>query len=59
MPLLIGRKEGERIVIDERIVVEVAKIRRGYVQLSINAPEGVTIRRGEISRDELAKIKTS
>lgn len=50
MPLLIGRKQGERIVIDERIVIEVAKIKRGYVHLSINAPDDVPIRRSEMPK---------
>jgi carbon storage regulator len=52
MPLVLGRRLGERVIIDERIVIEIADIRRGQVQLSINAPDDVPIRRGEIRKED-------
>ena len=52
MPLMIGRKEGERILIGDNIVIEVAKIRRGQVQLSINAPQDVPIRRLDLKQQD-------
>jgi len=46
--LVLCRKLGEQIVIDGRIVVCVVKIRRGRVQLAIEAPPEVTVVRREL-----------
>ena len=37
-----------RIVIDERIVIHILRSRGSSVRIGIDAPEGVSIRRGEL-----------
>lgn len=46
--LLLSRKEGERIVIGDNIVVTVIDVGRGKVRLSITAPKSVSVDREEI-----------
>jgi carbon storage regulator len=52
--LVLTRKAGERIVIDDSIVVEVLEIQGNRVRIGIQAPSGVTI-----LREELITGKTS
>jgi carbon storage regulator len=52
--LVMSRRPGERIVIDNSIVVTILRTARGRVRLGIDAPAGVTIR-----RDELLKAATN
>jgi len=50
--LVLSRKLGERIVIDDRIVITVAEIRRGRVpkvRLAIDAPREIPIHRAELT----------
>ncbi len=45
--LVITRKEGERIVIDDDIVITVVESKRGSVRIGIQAPPQVAIAREE------------
>jgi len=46
--LVLSRKAGEAIVIDNRIKVRVLQVSRSRVRLAIEAPENVSVDRGEI-----------
>ncbi|MCY6370403.1 carbon storage regulator [Clostridium ganghwense] len=46
--LVLGRKPGEYVVIDEKIKVEVVKSEKGDLRLAIDAPREIKIVRGEI-----------
>jgi carbon storage regulator len=46
--LVLTRKAGERIVIDDSIVVEVLEVQGNRVRIGIQAPQGVTILREEL-----------
>jgi carbon storage regulator CsrA len=46
--LVLSRAAGQNVVLDDRIVVTVLVSRPGIVRLGIDAPDGVTVRRGEL-----------
>jgi carbon storage regulator len=46
--LVLTRKIGERIVIDNQIVIEVLQVKGNRVRLGIEAPAGATILRQEL-----------
>jgi carbon storage regulator len=46
--LVLTRKVGERIVIDDSIVVTVLKVEGNRVRIGIRAPETVVIQRDEL-----------
>ncbi len=46
--LVLTRKAGERIVIDDSIVVEVLEVQGNRVRIGIQAPQGITILRQEL-----------
>ncbi|OCT16376.1 carbon storage regulator [Paenibacillus pectinilyticus] len=46
--LVVGRKPGEYIVINENIIVKVVKTEDGNLRLAIEAPQHVPIMRGEL-----------
>ena len=46
--LVLSRKKGEMIVIDDRITVKVVRIKGRTVGIGIEAPTEVPIRRGEL-----------
>ena len=46
--LVLTRKAGERIVIDNDIVVEVLEVQGNRVRIGIQAPPGITILRQEL-----------
>jgi carbon storage regulator len=46
--LVIRRRIGERIVIAEGIEITVASLSPGAVKLTISAPRGVSVLRGEV-----------
>lgn len=48
--LILGRRQGESIVIDGGIRIVVLATDRGAVRLGIEAPSDVTILRGEIAQ---------
>jgi carbon storage regulator len=51
--LVLGRRLGEFILIDNRIVVMVIKSEEGSLRLAIDAPPDVKIVRGEIKEKAL------
>lgn len=46
--LVLSRKIGERIVIDDQIVVTVIEIRGGQIRLGIEAPKEIPVWREEV-----------
>jgi carbon storage regulator len=48
--LVLTRKPGERLVIDNTVVVTVMQVGRGQVRLGIEAPPEVRILRDELRR---------
>jgi carbon storage regulator len=46
--LVLSRKIGESIIIDERIVVDVVRIAGRVVRLGVTAPRELNIRRAEL-----------
>jgi carbon storage regulator len=50
--LVLGRKPGEYIVINDKIIVKVIKSEDGHLRLAINAPKDVEIIRGELLKAE-------
>ncbi|MDD4602149.1 MAG: carbon storage regulator CsrA [Negativicutes bacterium] len=46
--LALTRKVGERIVIDDSIIVTVVDVKGDYVRLALEAPKNIKIYRGEI-----------
>ncbi|MBI1314104.1 hypothetical protein GC176_22650 [bacterium] len=51
MPLTISRKPGETIRVSDSVVITVLECRRGRARLSIDAPDGFTIVRGELDSE--------
>ena len=49
--LVLGRKQGESIIIDDDIKVTVTKVTNGKVELGIEAPDDVRIVREEIYKE--------
>ena len=45
--LVLGRKPGEYVVIDDKIKIKVVKSDNGMLRLAIDAPRDVKIERGE------------
>ena len=54
--LMLSRKTNESIVIGDNIRVTVARIGRGRVQLAIDAPREVAIRREELAPEISAPV---
>jgi len=46
--LVLTRKAGERIVIDDNIIVEVLEVQGNRARIGIQAPQGVPILRQEL-----------
>jgi len=46
--LVLARKQGQTIVIDDRIKITVLRVKGRTVRLGIEAPDDVLIRRGEL-----------
>ncbi len=46
--LVLTRKVGEKINIDDNIVIKIVEISRGTIRIGIEAPENITILRHEI-----------
>lgn len=57
--LVLTRKAGERIVIDDSIVVEVLEVHGNRVRIGIQAPQGVTILRQELLNKNNASATTN
>ncbi|NQV29048.1 MAG: carbon storage regulator [Rhodopirellula sp.] len=52
--LVLSRREGETLVIGGNVVITVKQVRGSRVQVGIEAPDDVRVRRGELEpwRDE-------
>jgi carbon storage regulator len=46
--LVLTRKAGERIIVDDSIIVEVLEVQGNRVRIGIQAPQGVPILREEL-----------
>ena len=46
--LVLTRKQGQTIVIDDRIKITLVKVKGNAIRVGIDAPEEVAIRRGEL-----------
>lgn len=46
--LVLSRKEGEQLVIDENIVITITRLAGHRVAIGIDAPSHVRIQRGEL-----------
>ncbi len=58
--LVLTRKAGEKIVIDESVVIEVLEIQGNRVRIGIQAPRGITILRQELLLEkgiEITKVE--
>jgi len=53
--LVIGRKPGEYVMINDNIMVKVVKSEDGDLRLAIDAPKDIRIVRGEIYEKENLK----
>jgi len=53
--LILGRKEGEKIVIGDDITVTVTKIKGNQVQIGITAPKHIPVHREEVYERILAE----
>lgn len=51
--LVIGRRPGEYVVIDDNIIVKVVKSDEGDIRLAIDAPRDIRIVRGELYEQEM------
>ena len=54
--LVVGRKAGQYIVINNNIKVHVIRSEDGHLRLAIDAPKDVSIMRGELLEDSSAKL---
>ena len=50
--LVLGRKPGQYVVIDDKIIVKVIKSENGDLRLAIDAPKEISIVRGEIYEEQ-------
>ncbi|GBU20754.1 hypothetical protein R80B4_00639 [Fibrobacteres bacterium R8-0-B4] len=46
--LILSRKEGETVHINDDIVITVMETATGHVRLGIKAPDAATVKRGEV-----------
>jgi len=53
--LVLGRKPGEYVVIDNKIKVKVVKSEDGHLRLAIDAPRDIPIIRGEVLEKQKMK----
>jgi carbon storage regulator len=49
--LVLGRKIGEKIVIDDNIYVTILQVREGQVRIGIDAPKNIPILRFELVKE--------
>ncbi|MDX9872630.1 MAG: carbon storage regulator [Clostridia bacterium] len=54
--LVLGRKPGEYVVIDDKIIVKVVRSEKGDLRLAIEAPKELNIIRGEVYEAELERL---
>ncbi len=49
--LILTRKEGEKLIINDNIVLEILNIDRGVVKVGIEAPREIPVLRAEIKEE--------
>lgn len=52
--LVLSRKRGEEIIIDDQIVVKVLEIRGSQVRIGVEAPKEVRVMRGDLENAQPA-----
>lgn len=57
--LVLSRRVGERIIIDDNIRVEVLEVKGGKVRIGIEAPASVRVDRLEIHQKRAEEARTS
>lgn len=55
--LVLSRKKGESIVVDDRIIITVIDIRGDKIRLGIEAPREVSVHRSEVYQAIAAKTE--
>jgi carbon storage regulator len=50
--LVLGRKPGEYVVINDKIIVKVVRNQEGLLRLAIDAPQDINIMRGELFEEQ-------
>jgi carbon storage regulator len=53
--LVLGRKEGESLLIGQDIVITILKTRGGCIRIGIDAPKNILILREELAKKESKK----
>lgn len=51
--LVLGRRPGEYVLIDGKIMVKVVKSDEGHLRLAIDAPRDISIIRGELFEEQM------
>ncbi len=54
--LVLSRKSGESIRINDNITINIVRVGQGRVQIAIDAPHDVTILRGELVDGESDRV---
>ena len=57
--LVLGRKSGEKIIVNDDIEITVIRAKNGSVRLGITAPRDVSIRRGELLERDSQRLSHS
>ena len=57
--LVLTRKRGQSIVINDDIKITITNVGRGQVRIGIDAPEGVPVYRTEVLEKEVAQQTVS
>jgi carbon storage regulator len=55
--LIIPRSKNQSVVISDDIIVNVVEVEGDEVQLSIEYPEGVSVRRGEVVAERVLAVE--
>jgi carbon storage regulator len=56
--IVIPRKKGQRVVIDDEIILTVIEIRRDHVWLGVKLPEGVSVQKPVVYKAILGAKQT-
>ncbi|OMF25793.1 carbon storage regulator [Paenibacillus sp. FSL H8-0548] len=57
--LVLGRKPGEYVLIDNNIMVKVIRSEEGHLRLAIEAPKHISIVRGELWEENNTALRTA
>lgn len=53
--LILGRKEGEEILLGNDIKVKIVEVNKGTIKIGIDAPKDILVLRGEL-KDKIEEI---